>query len=149
MLRDKAGEDTLPAPSGTGNQNVNCFRCHISTGDPASYDDTLSAYSDHNTGQHIDDTRNLFGISCLNCHGGGEFGAIHGVSGLVTDDDGGGSYNPNVFTWGSALDLMSNWTSPGSLSCSTRSDFTLLSNCTQHSGTKAWTRGETRTYRAP
>jgi hypothetical protein len=149
MLRDKAGNDTLPAPSGTGNLNVNCFRCHISTGDPASYGPTVSAYSDHTTGQHIDDTLNLFGISCLNCHGGAEFGAIHGVSGLVTDDGGSGSYNPNVFTWGSALDLMSNWTPAGSLSCSTRGGPTLVNKCSQHTGTKAWTRGETRTYRAP
>jgi hypothetical protein len=148
MLRDKAGNDTLPTPSSSGNLNVNCFRCHIPTGDPDSYDDTLSAYSDHNQGAHINDTLNLFGISCLSCHGGAEFGAIHGVDGPVTDDDGGGSYNPNVFTWGSSLDLMSNWTPGGSLSCSTRANPTLLSGCDQH-GSRSWSRGETRTYRAP
>jgi hypothetical protein len=66
MLRDKAGNDTLQAPSGTGNQNVNCFRCHIPTGDPGTYPGTESAYSEHTKAAHIDDTLNLFGISCLN-----------------------------------------------------------------------------------
>jgi nitrate/TMAO reductase-like tetraheme cytochrome c subunit len=150
MLRDKDGNDTLPAPLSAGNNNVNCFRCHISTGDPGSYTESLSAFAEHNQGAHIDDTLNLFGISCLNCHGGAEFGAIHGVDGLVTDDEGGGSYEPNVFTWGSSLDLMSNWTSGVAFTCSARDDKTLLNDCTQHSakgGSRAAT--QDRTYRAP
>jgi hypothetical protein len=152
MLRDKDGNDTLPTPSSTGNRNVICFRCHIPTGDPNNYDKSVSAYTQHVQGAHIDDTRNLFGISCLNCHGGAEFGAIHGVDGPVSDDDGGGTYNPNVFTWGSALDLISNWTPGASVTCSARADATLLGDCTQH-GSKtdnAWRSGsQTRTYRAP
>ena len=34
--------------------------------------------------------------------------------------DGGGTYNPNVFTYGSGLDLISNWTdwTDGGVSCS-------------------------------
>ena len=95
LLRDKDGGDTDAA-----GLNVNCLRCHISTGDPASYDESLSAFTEHVVGQHVDDTLTLFGISCLNCHGGAEFGGIHGVDGLVTDDDGGGDYEPYVFTWG-------------------------------------------------
>jgi hypothetical protein len=152
MLRDKAGGDTYPVPSGSGNFNVNCFRCHMSTGDPATYDNTLSAWSRHPQGQHTDDTINLFGIACLNCHGGAEFGGIHGVDGPVTDDDGGGSYEPNVFTWGSGLDLISNWTVGGSPSCSARADKTLLSDCTQHGSTShtQWRSStQTRTYRIP
>jgi hypothetical protein len=150
MLRDKDGNDTYPTPSSSGNLNVNCFRCHVPSGDPDTYPDTVSAYSDHIQGAHIDDTLNLFGISCLNCHGGGTFGAIHGVDQLVIDDDGGGNYNPNVFTWGSSLDLISNW-GPGpnrSVTCSARANSTLLNDCTQH-GSKGWTSGEGRTYRAP
>jgi len=152
MLRDKSGNDTLPAPLGAGNLNVNCFRCHIPSGDPASYSSAQSTYTQHTQGAHIDDTRNLFGISCLNCHGGGEFGAIHGIDGLVTDDDGGGSYNPNVFTWGSGLDLISNWTPGGSPTCSARANPTLLGDCTQHASKTdtSWRSGsQTRTYRAP
>jgi hypothetical protein len=150
MLRDKDGNDTLPAPLSAGNNNVNCFRCHISTGDPGSYDGTLSAFLEHNQGAHIDDTRNLYGISCLNCHGGAEFGGIHGVDGLVTDDSGGGTYEPNVFTWGSSLDLMSNWTQSAAYTCSAREDSTLLSDCTQH-GAKGTSRAaaQSRTYRIP
>jgi hypothetical protein len=149
MLRDKAGNDTLPTPLDTGNLNTNCFRCHIPTGDPADYDSTQSAYPAHGQAQHVDDNRNIFGILCLNCHGGGEFGAIHGIDGLVTDDNGGGSYNPNAFTWGSSLDRISNWTPSASVSCSTRNDFTLLSNCTQHTPSRDYDRGEVRIYRDP
>ena len=152
MLRDKDGNDTLPAPTGSGNLNVLCYRCHISSGDAGNYSGSLSAYTQHTQGAHIDDTRNLFGISCLNCHGGGEFGAIHGIDGLVTDDDGGGDYNPNVFTWGSGLDLIDDWIPGGSPTCSAVADPTLLGDCTQH-GSKTdnqWRSGsETRTYRDP
>jgi hypothetical protein len=142
----------VPDPIASGNLNVLCYRCHISTGDAGTYDNSLSTYSQHTQGSHIDDTRNLFGISCLNCHGGGEFGGIHGVDGLVTDDDGGGSYEPNVFTWGSSLDLISNWTVGGSPTCSARAGDTLLSDCTQHSlkTDNTWRSGtQTRTYRIP
>jgi hypothetical protein len=103
-------------------------------------------------GSHIDDTLTLFGISCLNCHGGAEFGGIHGVDGLVTDDDGGGSYEPNVFTWGSSLDLISSWASGAAVTCSARADSTLLNDCTQHGSKTAtgWRSGsQDRSYRAP
>ena len=150
MLRDKSGADTLPTPSSAGNLNVNCFRCHIPTGDPETYTSTESAYSQHVQGSHINDLLNLFGISCLNCHGGAEFGGIHGMDGPVTDDDTATSYNPNVFTWGSGLDLIDNWISgPGQgVSCSARQGSTLLSDCTQH-GSQSYTRTPARTYRAP
>jgi hypothetical protein len=78
----------------------------------------------------------IFGVACLDCHGGGEWGGIHGVDAQVTDDDGGGSYNPNVFTYGTSLDLISNWTdwTDGGVSCSTVSNSTQINDCTQHSG---------------
>jgi len=150
MLRDKNGVDTYPTPSGSGNLTVVCFRCHIPTGDPSSYDTSLSTYEVHTRGAHIDDTLNLYGISCLNCHGGGAFGAIHGWNAQVGDDQGGGSYNPNVFTIGAALDLVTNWTSWArrGVSCSAKASNTLLTQCTQHSS-QTYTRGQTRTYRSP
>jgi hypothetical protein len=79
---------------------------------------------------------NLFNIACLNCHGGGTWGGIHGVDTPVTDDNGGGSYNPNVFTYGSGLDLISNWTNwaDGGVSCSAVSSPTQINDCTQHAG---------------
>jgi hypothetical protein len=150
MLRDKDGNDTYLTPSSTGNPNVICFRCHIPTGNPDDYKNTVSTFSAHDTGQHINDQLNLYGISCLNCHGGGEFGGIHGVDAQVQDDDSLNYYNPNVFTYGSTLDLISNWTLWGNneVSCSALSAPTLLGNCTQH-GSKNWGRGESRTYRNP
>jgi predicted CXXCH cytochrome family protein len=141
MLRDKDGNDTL-ATAG----NVNCYRCH----NPS---DSVSVYPEHDKGAHIDDSLNLYGISCLNCHGGGEFGGIHGVDAPVTDDDGGGSYNPNVFTYGAGLDLISNWTGWGKnqVSCSSLQGATLLNSCDHHTSTN-WDRigtSATRPYRNP
>jgi hypothetical protein len=68
----------------------------------------------------------------------------------VTDDDGAGSYDPNVFTYGAGLDYISNWTSWANrgVSCSSRNGATLLNSCDHHGSTE-WGRGESRTYRAP
>jgi predicted CXXCH cytochrome family protein len=141
MLRDKDGGDTLATAA-----NVICYRCH----NPS---DGISIYPDHDNSQHIDDSRNLYGISCLNCHGGGTWGGIHGVNDPVTDDEGGGSYNPNVFTYGASLDLMTNWTSwaNNGVTCSAIDVDSKLSDCTQHSS-KNWKRLQTsaaRDYRDP
>ena len=80
-------------------------------------------------------------------------GGIHGVDATVTDDDGGGTYNPNVFTFGSGLDLISNWTSwaKNGVTCSATANPTLLSNCTQHGSQRYQRIGGTpnRTYRNP
>ncbi|MDH3519669.1 MAG: hypothetical protein OEM49_04360, partial [Myxococcales bacterium] len=124
LLRDIDGNDTLPADDST----LNCRRCH----DPEG----TGLYPDHTRGAHMANALNLFGIACLSCHGGGEYGGIHGVDAPVTDDDGGGSYNPNVFTYGSGLDLISNWTdfTDGGVSCSAMGNPTLINDCTQHSG---------------
>jgi len=141
MLRNSNGGDTLA--TGT---TILCFRCH----NPS---DTTSVYPEHDRSNHIDDSLNLYGISCLNCHGGGEFGGIHGVDAPVTDDDGGGTYNPNVFTYGSGLDLITNWTNWANrgVSCSAKASPTLLSDCTQHSSQSFDRIGTnpTRTYRNP
>jgi hypothetical protein len=138
MLRDRNGNDTLA----TGG-NINCYRCH----NPA---DGVSTYPEHDKSAHIDDALNLYGISCLNCHGGGEWGGIHGVDAPVVDDDGAGSYTPNVFTYGAGLDYISNWTSWANrgVSCSSLAGATKLNSCDHHGSTE-WARGEARTYRAP
>jgi hypothetical protein len=135
---------TTPADDST----LICRRCH----DP----EASSLYGPHTTGQHMNNELNLFGIACLNCHGGGEWGGIHGVDAPVTDDDGGGTYNPNVFTFGNGLDLISNWNdwTDGGVSCSAKADDTLLNDCNQHPS-KAWGREPSkddvpqRIYRLP
>jgi hypothetical protein len=146
MLRDKNGQDVAAA-----DPDHICYRCH----NPS---DTVSVYPEHDKSAHMDDTQNLFDISCLNCHGGGTWGGIHGVNDPVTDDDAnpGSPYNPNVFTYGSALDLISNWTSWANrgVSCSSQNSTTApttLNQCDHHGGSSEWGRvsGNTRTYRAP
>jgi hypothetical protein len=135
MLRDQDGNDTL-----TGDSDLICYRCH----NPS---DSVSTFPEHDKGAHIDGALTLFDIACLNCHGGGTWGGIHGVDASVTDDDGGGSYVPNVFTYGSGLDLISNWTSWANrgVTCSSMNGPTKLNDCDHH-GSQDWSRGEARTY---
>jgi len=146
MLRDSSGAEPASAPSAT---TVGCLRCH----DPESGETLLDA---HGNTSHDNNPLNLFDLWCLSCHGGGEWGGIHGVDAQVTDDDGGGSYNPNVFTYGSGLDLVNNWTdfTDNGVTCSNKADADLLSDCTQH-GSKVYGRDPSkddaaqRTYRLP
>jgi hypothetical protein len=149
MLRDNTGGEAATDP---GTAGVVCLNCH----DPAGGETLLD---DHYVSQHLTEP-NLFGIWCLSCHGGGTWGGIHGVDDPVTDDDGGGSYNPNVFTYGSGLDLINNWNdfTDGGVTCSTLDANSLLSSCTQHSsktygrlpaGKQAADDAPQRTYRLP
>jgi predicted CXXCH cytochrome family protein len=151
MLRDEAGNDTL----GAGN-TILCFRCHLEgieayerlgKDDPRASDD-ISVFPEHDKSAHIDDSLTLFGISCLGCHAGGEYGGIHGYNIPVVDDDSGQSYDPNVFTYGSGLDWISNWTNTvgTAVTCSARGDRSLLNLCTQH-GSQSYDRGFSRPYR--
>jgi hypothetical protein len=147
MLRDQDGNEAATAEPSTTSI---CYRCHTP-------DDTDSVYPEHlGTTQHSQNFT-LFGISCLQCHGGGTWGGIHGVDAPVVDDDGGGSYNPNVFTYGTGLDLISNWTNwdARGVTCSSLAAATALNSCTQHSS-KDWDRNPAReptnirrTYRVP
>jgi hypothetical protein len=140
MLRDSSGNDTLASGA-----NILCFACH----NPS---DAVSVYPEHDKAAHIDDSLNLYGVSCLNCHGGGEWGGIHGQNEPVVEDEGRGTYNPNVFTYGAALDLISNWvgTQGTNVNCSAKAKSIpyLLTDCTQH-GQQSYNRGYDRTYRAP
>jgi len=124
MLRDHNGAEQVTAPS--DDSTVICRRCH----DP----EASSIFSYHTRGAHMTNDLTIFGVACLDCHGGGEWGGIHGVDAVVTDDQGGGSYNPNVFTYGTSLDLIQNWTdwTDGGLSCSTVANSTQINDCTQH-----------------
>jgi len=141
FLRDNAGNDSLGAGS-----TIVCYRCH----NPS---DSVSVYPEHDRTNHIDDSLNLFGISCLNCHGGGEFGGIHGQDTPVADDDSTTTYNPNVFTMGASLDKITNWTdwSRNGVSCSSKNSFTKFTDCDQHSSQSYDRIGTTptRTYRKP
>jgi hypothetical protein len=142
MLRDNTGGEAATDP---GSQAVVCLRCHDPEGGS-------TVFGDHTAAQHETEP-NLFGIWCLSCHGGGTWGGIHGVDDPVTDDQGGGSYNPNVFTHGSGLDLISNWSdwTNNGVTCSSIASTELLSDCTQH-GSRAYGRDPGtphRTYRLP
>jgi hypothetical protein len=122
MLRDIDGNDTFP----TDDSTLNCRRCH----DPENV--TLFPY--HTRSAHMANELNLYDIACLSCHGGLEYGGIHGGGAPITDDDGGGTYNPNVFTYGSGIDLISNWSdfTDGGVSCSALGGVTAINDCTQH-----------------
>ncbi len=152
MLRDSSGAEPATQPS---DATVICLRCH----DPESGE---SLFEEHGNTSHDNNPLNLFSIWCLNCHGGGTWGGIHGVDDPVTEGDAGlGTYDPNVFTYGSGLDLINNWTdfTDGGVTCSTNGSNDLLSSCTQHSGSKTYGRdpdgknasddAPQRTYRLP
>ena len=155
MLRDSSGNEQVTTPA--DDETLICRRCH----DPDGFlgvGNTL--FGPHTTGQHFQNDRNLYDIGCLSCHGGGEWGGIHGVDAQVTDDDGGGSYYPNVFTYGSGLDLINNWSdfTDKGVSCSAKGSADLLSSCTQHpsntygrepSGKQASDDAPQRIYRLP
>jgi hypothetical protein len=140
MLQDSAGNDTLA--TGT---TVVCYACHNPSDDNSNYDQ-------HDQGNHTNDDWNLYSIGCLNCHGGGEMGGIHGVNAQVEDDTSGQPYVPNVFTYGAALDLISTWVPDvgTTVTCSAkdRNIPYLLSNCDRHT-TNTYDRAELRDYRSP
>jgi len=113
----------------------------------------------------MNDADNLYGISCLNCHGGGyveefldrgtpttfttggnEFGGIHGVDNTWAPTWYG--HEPKAFTYGAALGNIDDWTNLGSPSCGAVSDPTMLSDCTNHSpNRKSYTRSYSREFR--
>ena len=121
MLLNKDGNDTLAAGG-----NVVCYRCH----NPS---DANNAFPEHDKGNHIDDSLNLYNISCLSCHGGGivggtEWGTIHGI-----DDGTPLPHVPYVFTYGAALGNVDDWTPLGTASCGSISSVSILNDCTNHS----------------
>jgi hypothetical protein len=162
MLRDLNGNE---APTVVTDTTHVCYGCHDPLAQP-------TVYAPHGrTGDHQQGSRNLYGIGCLNCHGGGVWGGIHGVDEPVTDDDGGSNsisvclgagnpyacctgpgtgtcYTPNVFTYGAALDRIADWTPGVAITCSTVGAPNRLTSCKQH-GSRNEPRQYSRPYRAP
>jgi hypothetical protein len=143
MLRDASGDDAVGQYDGKNQVLTHvCFKCH----DPITNNATVSIFSAHagRDSDHQKDSNNIFAIGCLNCHGGGfddggyveKWGAIHGVNEIRADNDGGGNHVPNVFTYGSALDLIDSWgtTPSASFNCSGVGASNMLNDCTQHGG---------------
>jgi predicted CXXCH cytochrome family protein len=140
------------APDEGADGTTLCWRCH----DPTTYTTSESGaasnsrYEKHGQNGHADSSANVFGIGCLNCHGGDTLepinggslvkGGIHGTnrSDAVDLDKSSNPVNPYNrlrFTNGSALDR---WTGEAagasSISCSTQSgtEFGHNISCTQH-----------------
>lgn len=141
LMDDYLGEETpeLGASNGTG-MTVVCVKCH--NVETYAYNGANLAYGRfalHNKSAHMDDTDNIFGNACLNCHGGGTYGTIHGRSTMQTDDGTLGSYAPYFFLDGAGIDYWSN--SGGSVTCSSRKSVTTTNlGCTQHTS-QSYTRG--------
>ena len=116
-----------------------CAKCHNRLTYSNGADNAYTRWDRHSTNGMLDGADNIFGMGCLNCHGGGGWGSIHGESDIITDDDGGGTYSAIVFFNGASIDL---WVDDGlgNITCSTpgtASGFNV--GCTQH-GSQSYTR---------
>lgn len=144
MLDTNAGNfDEAPTwGSGSGGANTSnyvCFKCHQKTSYANADDGTGGdggSRVDHSiNGGHWNESKNsLFGYLCLNCHGGDEFGGMHGRSGTYTTD--GGTTTKYRFMpggWMMWYPAGGDWASTSTGTCYLRSTNT-WSNCTQHSG---------------
>jgi len=146
LLKDAAGGATEGTYAGT---SYVCWRCHASamyfggtghTGNAGDYQDKTALLGT----ARVSDGKgsNRFGIACINCHGGGEFGGIHGTSTtFATGEDGGaGTRQAYRFTNGASLRFYDplGWTGTGA-TCFTLSTADAWGGCTQHN------RGTSRT----
>jgi hypothetical protein len=144
LLDDRDGSGTSMNGAASGSiSNIVCMKCH--NRHTYGYDGSETAYSrftEHIRATHMDDTQNVFDIGCLNCHGGGNYGSIHGLeSDIVFDDFSGSPYTPYRFTNGAGLDLIDNWTEGTvTVSCSSTTTANFFSSCNQHT-TQGYTRG--------
>jgi hypothetical protein len=132
FLKDKDGNDAL----GAGN-TVICFRCHSESvyydGDDAGF--SIFPVHQGQLGNHDQDNDNIFGIGCLNCHGGNNFGAIHGAleDEEINNEGSGPYYTPYRFINGASFGYISNWDQQFDVSCGAKETTTFFSNCTNHS----------------
>jgi hypothetical protein len=159
MLKDANGNDALGYYASSADRTLNCFGCH----NPQIL--SQSNFDKHvgRDGDHLLDGNNLYGIACLNCHGGGypdedlldgaifvPFGAIHGVPASTATPYG---HTPNTFTYGSAIANVTDWSDLGSPSCGAMPSVTVMSNCNNHDNGEAtgqsYDRVYIRPYRAP
>lgn len=140
MMDDASGLDAAPVDSVSGTtMTVVCVKCH--NAETYAYNGSVTGYSrytQHVKSAHMDGVDNVFGNGCMNCHGGGAWGSIHGQSTVVTDDDGKGSYNAIFFMDGASIDY---WSAAGSsVTCSARGSLSTYNlGCTQH-GSQSYTR---------
>jgi hypothetical protein len=164
FLRNANGNDA-PTSTDYAVKDTICWRCHDPFVNATNFTDHLD--QDNN---HQPNTDNIYGIGCLNCHGGGiveeyldkgspttyvsgglQWGGAHGVPETAPTFLG---ITPNVFVYGSALGGIGNWTSAGTASCGAIEIQTIVNNCTQHSrggasDQQSYTRGHSRTYPYP
>lgn len=135
-----------------------CFNCHRAD---VYYANSAGAYAadavasnlsrvDHNpardTGdtQEFQDARNIWGIACMNCHGGGNLGTIHGTGGAPAD-------TTNVATsprlgfrliYGAAWDAYTASVATGVV-CSIQNAASQVSACTTHGNGSGTATGQT------
>jgi hypothetical protein len=164
MLRNANGDDAVGLYDWGTNPDTKtliCHRCH----DPHVNATNFAPHHSQDSNHQVDGD-NIFGIACLNCHGGGyvesfldrgtpttyvdgaiSWGAIHGVPSTAPKEY---ADTPNVFVYGSALARVNNWTDLGSPSCGAIGDTMKLNNCTQHSSQSSrgqgYDRSHSRTY---
>jgi hypothetical protein len=162
MLRDASGNDAVGDFS---SKTLNCHACHDVHANPTNF----PAHTGQD-GNHQTDNDNIFGIACLNCHGGGlvesyfdkgnpasyvsgafSWGMVHGVPAAAPTITG---VTPNVFAYGNAIGNVTNWTDLGSPSCGAIEPVTAINNCNNHNGRgtsdgKTYTRPYSRAFRAP
>jgi hypothetical protein len=164
MLRDANGDDALGYYDSQEDRTLVCFGCHDPLTNPTNF-----ARHVGRDGDHMADQNNLYGIACLNCHGGGfpesafvpgpvpgvvPWGAIHGVSATAPVPDPppplDPPHTPKVFTYGAGLGYVQQWTNLGSPSCGATSSTNVLNACVNHSGaSQSYTRIHSREYRNP
>lgn len=160
LLLDKNGLDKALTHGSSGDEDlvstVLCYKCH----DPVDYasdgSGLESRYEKHDQNGHSSWTSNVFGIGCLNCHGGDTRQPVDGtdadlvkggIHGTNRSDNGGldrkgvaiEPYDRVRFTNGAALDYWMD--SSGSVTCSAqgRPAFGHNIDCTQH-GSQSYTR---------
>jgi hypothetical protein len=162
LLKDGAGLARLGRLSpGTGEGPYNCLRCHKA----AHYDDSVSTHTGKGS-DYVDTVGlvgaarvpeansggNLYGIACMNCHGGvradetdasyntPEFGTIHGTSQIyLTGENGSGTATRETYRFMNGNSLR--YYDPGSWTSGASTCFTLSSGggdefggCIKHGG---------------
>ena len=86
---------------------------------------------------------NIFGMACSNCHGGTDFGTIHGTNETIGVGELGGSGTRNAYRFMNGASLRyydpAGWTGTG-ITCYTLKNADSWGGCTQHSKGTSWTK---------
>ncbi|HSN90498.1 MAG TPA: CxxxxCH/CxxCH domain-containing protein [Anaeromyxobacteraceae bacterium] len=156
LLKDASGGATTGSYAGG---TYNCFRCHPSgsyteghtNGNGSDFQDTAGQTGSARITAATKGYGTIFGIACLNCHGGARgngagtgdtngFGWIHGTSQVFATGASGGSGTRNAYRFMNGGGLRyyvpgnASWDS-GSGTCYTLGAADTWSGCQQHSGT--------------